>query len=299
MALPYPRNMKDTESSTFYKLDKFPSEYGEHEAATEKFYEVGVHNFKNYHDRYLNFGLWENGITDYVAASENLLSRVADKISLNQESVLLDVACGMGTQDFFFLKKYRCSLIEALDLTYKHIEIAQQHNQHKEITFIQGNACALPYVDEVFSHVIGIEGPANFNTREAFFKEAYRVLRPGGKLGLSDYCLAREPKGWWERFLVKKVSSFWHMPQANVQTKEAFKETLERCGFTNVEIEAVTDSVIPGYIAENKKPESRKEVYRIRGWLWGRLSDYLDDFVGWLHKKKLVDYVLVKAEKPL
>ena len=88
------------------------------------------------------------------------------------------------------------------------------------------------------------------------------------------------------------------MPYENVQTNEEFAKTLEQCGFTDVSIEVVTKSVIPGYIAENRKSESQKEIYRIRGPIWGRLSDYLDDFVEWLYKRDLVEYILVKAKKP-
>ena len=50
------------------------------------------------------------------------------------------------------------------------------------------------------------------------------------------------------------------MPYENVQTNEEFAKTLENCGFTSVDIEVVTKSVIPGYIIENRKPESRKEI---------------------------------------
>ena len=272
--------------------------FTKHEHATEKFYGQGVEKFGDYHSRYLNFGLWENGITDYIKASENLLSRVAESIKLDDKSVLLDVACGMGTQDSFFLNTFKCRFIEGLDLTAKHIELAQKHNNHPQIKFTRGNACHLPYADKTFTHVIGIEGPANFNTRQKFMQEAFRVLKPGGYLGLSDYSLARKPKNWFEKKLIQYTVKFWHMPYENVQTNEEFAKTLEQCGFTDVSIEVVTKSVIPGYIAENRKSESQKEIYRIRGPIWGRLSDYLDDFVEWLYKRDLVEYILVKAKKP-
>ena len=269
-----------------------------HEAATEKFYGTGVEKFGDYHNRYLNFGLWDESVNNYNEASENLLRTVATSINLDNHAKLLDVACGMGTQDSFFLREFNCKSIEALDLTTKHIEIAKKHNPDTRINFVRGNACYLPYSENQFTHVIGIEGPANFNTREKFLKEAFRVLEPGGRLGLSDYALARTPKSWWERQLVKWSTKVWHMPIENVHTSDEFVKMLKQCGFEDVKIDVVTERVIPGYIAENRKVESRKEIYRIRGPIWGRLSDYLDDFVEWLYHKKLVDYVLVSAKKP-
>ena len=42
---------------------------GAHERKVENLYSGGVENYADYHNGYLNFGLWENGITDYVKAA--------------------------------------------------------------------------------------------------------------------------------------------------------------------------------------------------------------------------------------
>src|SRR5438067_9505072 len=106
-----------------------------HEHSTEAFCAHGVERFGTFHGTYLNFGLWENGITAYVNAAEHLLGRVAHKIDLAGDSVLLDVACGMGAQDLFWMRQYGCRAIEAVDLTRKHIAVATAHNVFPNITY--------------------------------------------------------------------------------------------------------------------------------------------------------------------
>lgn len=269
-----------------------------HEDATANFYGTGVEKFNGFHNYFLNFGLWEDGITDYVKASERLLTRLANAINLNSESHLLDVACGMGSQDLFWMQTFNCQKIDALDLTRKHLDIAKQHHKHDRIQYHHGNACILPFPDNYFTHVTGVEGPANFNTREDFFYEAFRSLKPGGKLGLADYCLPPRPIGWLERKLVEWVAHFWHVPAANINSAETYQKKLEKAGFVNINIEVVSKDVIPPYVAEHRRPEVKKELNRIRGPLYGRLSCVLDTGVELLYNHKLLDYILVSAKKP-
>ena len=73
----------------------------QHEYYVERFYETGLTGKHDFHGGYLNFGLWVDGNTDYIRASQALLTQVADPINLYKDSRLLDVANGMGSQDIF------------------------------------------------------------------------------------------------------------------------------------------------------------------------------------------------------
>lgn len=264
-----------------------------HETATENFFATGID--ADHHGHYLNFGLWEDGITEYLEAAEHLLLRVGNKIELNSDSHLLDVGCGMGLQDLFFIKQFGCQSIEALDLTEAHLQVARNHNGHPKVNYVKGNACHLDYPDNNFTHVTGIEAPVNFNTREDFFREAYRVLKPNGKLGISDFCLNRPFESSWEEFIVKLVAKIWHIPFQNIDTPFSYAKKLMDQGFTGIEWEIVSQDVIPGYLADQFKPETLQERYRLRGQFWGRVGTLLDYGVKYLYRHQLLDYILISA----
>jgi erythromycin 3''-O-methyltransferase len=269
-----------------------------HEERTEAFYAHGVENYGTFHANYLNFGLWEDGTTDYVEAAERLLARIGTKIGLGPQSVLLDVACGMGTQDLFLMRRFGCAAIEAMDLTAKHIAVAAARNEFSNVRYRIGDACALPFSEETFTHVTAIEGVVHFNPRERFFREARRVLKPGGILGMSDFCLAREPRTALERLIIRACEWAWHVPPENTDTTRTYAAKLTRSGFTDAEVGVISERVIPGYLAEQKRPDVREAQRRIRGAVIGTLGPAIDWLVHKAYERGLLAYILVTGRKP-
>jgi ubiquinone/menaquinone biosynthesis C-methylase UbiE len=273
-----------------------------HEQKVEKFYGRGVENYGDFHGGYLNFGLWEDGVGDYLAAAENMVRRMGTLLGLGGGSRLLDVGCGMGSQDIYLLKEFGPQGIDALDVTWPHVEHARRRAREAgcetRVRFHHGTATSIPFPEESFTHVLSIEAPEHFDTREVFLREAYRVLKPGGVAAFADYTLKRQPRNALEKFVVEAARSLWKVPRVNVVTSEAYRETLARAGFANVEVEEVGRLTIPGYYREQRRPETIRELTKIRGVVAGRLGWFIDIAVLKAYEMGLMEYVFVRAEKP-
>lgn len=273
-----------------------------HERAVEHFYAHGAERFGEFHGGYLNFGLWEPGIQNYLEAAENLVQRMGNILGLRAGSRLLDVACGMGSQDLYLFKHFGALEIDAVDVTWKHIEHgrrrASENKCEELLRFQHGSAVTLPFSDALFSHALCIEGGVHFNTREQFFVEAFRVLKPGGRLAIADYTVKRQPANLWEKFVLEATRVLWKVPLANVDSSKTMAEKLGRCGFVNIKVEEVGALTFPGYYLEQRRPECRRELARIRGFVGGRIGQIVDMAAIRAYEAGLVDYVLVQAEKP-
>lgn len=270
-----------------------------HERKVENLYSGGVENFADWHNGYLNFGLWENGSADYIAAAENLVHRMGSILGLNETSKLLDVAPGMGTQDIYLLNNFAPESIDGLDVTWKHIEHGRRRSREAgaedRVRFHHGTAIELPFADGSFTHVLSIEGPEHFDTREKFLHEANRVLEPGGVIAMADFIVKNPPRNLVEKLVAEAARKLWQVPRANVYSSEVYRQKMETAGFKEIEIEEIGASVIPGYYFEQMRPQTIKAISKIRGFALARLGLLLDIAVYRGFTMGLLEYVLVRG----
>ncbi|CAB4015096.1 methyltransferase domain-containing [Paramuricea clavata] len=269
----------------------------------EKFYETGLTGTHEYHGGYLNFGYWKDANDNYVTASEQLLSQVADPVQLNENSRLLDVANGMGAQDIFYFNKYKPKHIDMIDVTLSHHLICKKRVEDESLTerltAHYGSATDLPFSDNSFTHVFSIEGGVHYRTRRDFLKEAYRVLEPNGWLSLADYANPRLPKNWIESKLSDLCAYLWNMPKENICSCEELKKYMEEAGLVDVVVKDVGEFCIPGYCDESLRPEMLAELRKVRGWFATYVSGrIIDELIRYVYNHDMLTEVIAYGRKP-
>ena len=96
---------------------------------------------------------------------------------------VLDVACGTGTSTAALAK--RGARVVGIDFSTGMI--AEAKRRHPELEFIEGDAQALPFGDDEFDAVTVSFGLRNFAAPDVALAEMYRVLRPGGRLVITEF----------------------------------------------------------------------------------------------------------------
>ncbi len=98
---------------------------------------------------------------------------------------ILDIGCGTGSLLEKLLKQKPKVRAFGLDLSENMLEVAKE-KLPKNVELVYGEAEALPYDNKKFEVVIMIDSFGFFVNPEQAITEAYRILKPGGKLIIAD-----------------------------------------------------------------------------------------------------------------
>jgi len=127
-----------------------------------------------------------------VQASAELLKQLA----LKPSDAVLDIGCGVGGPARWIAAKSGCR-VTGIDLTPEFCDAARALNAAcglaDRVTIVEGSALAMPLGDAVFERAYSQNVAMNIEDKRALYREAWRVLKPGGKLVLHQ--LGAGPKG--------------------------------------------------------------------------------------------------------
>ncbi len=123
---------------------------------------------------------------EYNRTSIQLYDHLTSVVDLKGKEVL-EVGCGRGGGVEYISRYYQPWRVVGLDLSPSGIAFCHQHYELEGISFKVGDAESLPFPDESFDVLINVESSHCYGDVSAFFRQVYRVLRPGGTFLLADF----------------------------------------------------------------------------------------------------------------
>jgi tocopherol O-methyltransferase len=123
--------------------------------------------------------------------------------------------------------------------------------------FVQADYLEMPFADGSFDVVWALESVCHTDRKAAFFREAARVLRPGGRLVLLDLMRRERPFSAENEAFVQSFLHDWAIPDLDTPGEHAAHA--EAVGFSKIGLTDFTDGVRVSF--RNVHDMSRR-------WLW-------------------------------
>ncbi|MEU5161785.1 methyltransferase domain-containing protein [Streptomyces sp. NPDC020875] len=243
---------------------------------------------------FINFGYWHGidlggslGEAERVRSQEDLYRRVLDALAPPAGGSILEVGCGLGMGCAVALREYGPAAITGMDIHPDQLRRAREAQKDLlraepgRLRFVRGAAERMPWDGPEFDTVISVEAAQHFPDLDAFAAEAARVLRPGGRVGVTSFFTVDEAPvrpgqlaGLLETFaggldIARPVGGL--------------VAALTGAGFDDVRVESIGDRVWPGW-----------DLWLARWWppgSWPRNFRH-----AW--ERGILDYYVVTAARP-
>jgi SAM-dependent methyltransferase len=179
--------------------------------------------------------------------------------NIKEGQTVVDLGCGAGFDAFLVSpivgEKGR---VLGVDLSEDMLSLAEKNakkGKYTNVEFIKGDIEDLPINDNIADHIIS-NCVINLSLNKGeVYKEAFRVLKKGGKLSVSDIVLEKELPEAIKSSIVSHITCV-----SGAEKLETYLEYIEQAGFKDIKIETKSSFPLELMMADPQVMKIAKEI---------------------------------------
>ena len=204
--------------------------------------------------RAIHFGWWGDGAANHAESLLAMNRFMASRVGVGFGDRVLDAGCGVGGTAMW-LAQERTAHVVGITPVPDQVDRARRYAAERvlgdRVRFEQGDYRETGFPDGSFDVVWAQESLCHVADKARFFAEAWRILRPGGRLVVAEYLRRSRPLATEDEGLLRTWLSGWAIP--DLGTPEEMERWALDSGFAEVEVDDVTWGVL----------RSLRRLYRI------------------------------------
>jgi tocopherol O-methyltransferase len=194
----------------------------------------------------MHAGFSDENVQELVESLDYMNHNLAERVGLRQGDCVLDAGCGVGGSAIW-LAKERKARVTGINIVESHIELAANYALEEgvgqDVKFCVADFTQTAFKDNSFDVVWAIESSCYALNKRDFIQEAWRVLKPGGRIIVADGFQNFIDNSPNEAALLNSWTSAWAVP--GLVTPEQLFCALREVGFTQIRFEDISRNVMP------------------------------------------------------
>jgi tocopherol O-methyltransferase len=190
---------------------------------------------------HIHHGLWRSGRERTEEAVRQLIDLVADLAAIAPGAAVCDVGCGYGGTARVLAREHGAAVTALTISPAQHAYAARVEPGATNPSYLLRDWCDNNLPPARFDAVIAIESSEHMADKPAFFAEACRVLRPGGRLVVCAWLSRPGPRPWEVRHLLEPICREGRLP--GMATADEYHRLARDAGLIPVDFRDVTRQV--------------------------------------------------------
>lgn len=194
----------------------------------------------------LHYGFWQPKVRTLAGALKEQTRTVARAGRVREGSQVLDAGCGIGGPALLMAEEYGAH-VTGITVSASQVETARRRAGRAglagRVRFEEADYTATPYPDGTFDVVVAVESVCHAEQKADFLAEAFRLLKPGGRLAVADGFRTDRDLSEQEERLMRVWLDGWRVD--DLDTVPEFVASAEQVGFEDVVARDMTEQALP------------------------------------------------------
>lgn len=192
---------------------------------------------------HVHHGYWAKGGETPERAVEALVDLVLARLGPEPGQALCDIGCGYGATAAYILRT-RDVAITGFTVSRAQAAVgATVRPTQGRFTCIERDWLANGLPAASFDHAYAIESSEHFADKAAFFAEAHRTLKPGGRLVVCAWLSAEQPSRWQVEHLLEPICREGALP--SMGSASDYADLARAAGFEPLAFDDISAQVRP------------------------------------------------------
>ena len=191
------------------------------------------------------FGYFDDHHDSHRTALPNMNRELAKRAGVSSDDRVLDAGCGVGGSSLWLAGEHGAQVC-GINIQPLHLDVARRECSARGldglVRFEERNYCDSGLEAESFDLVWALESVCHSDDKLAFVTEAYRVLKPGGRIMVADFFQFKESLDEAEAERMQWWLDGWALP--DLSRVSDFSRYLQDTGFDEVACDDITPNVM-------------------------------------------------------